>query len=92
VTRKRSSPEPSARFEAREISSAGAERDFHTLSAANAPADTDLVVTSGREMIGFVRQVGDIFTAYSAGGKFLGKFSNQQAAMRAIPDRGGRKP
>jgi hypothetical protein len=49
----------------------------------------DLAVHDGRELVGFVRRIGTIFAAYTAGGKFLGRFDDQISAMRAIPSRRG---
>jgi hypothetical protein len=45
----------------------------------------DLVVCDGRDAVGFVRQFADCWVAHDAGGKYLGRFADQRAAMRAIP-------
>jgi hypothetical protein len=50
----------------------------------------DRAVCDGRDCVGFVRQFPDCWVAYDNGGKYLGRFANQRAAIRAIPARARR--
>jgi hypothetical protein len=48
----------------------------------------DLVAYDGRDPVGFIRKFSDsAFAAYDGGGRYLGRFPTQQAALRAIPAR-----
>jgi hypothetical protein len=47
--------------------------------------DQDVVVCDGRDAVGFIRKFTDIYVAYTAGGKLLGRFRSQGEALRAIP-------
>jgi hypothetical protein len=47
--------------------------------------DRDLVVYDGQTAVGFIRRFSDIFAAYDSGGKLVGRFANQRAAVAAIP-------
>jgi hypothetical protein len=47
--------------------------------------DRDLVVYDGQTAVGFIRKFSDIFAAYDSGGKLVGRFANERAAMAAIP-------
>jgi hypothetical protein len=47
----------------------------------------DLVVYDGRDAVGFIRKLGNVYAAYGSSGEFLGRFADQRAAMAAIPTR-----
>jgi hypothetical protein len=47
----------------------------------------DFLVTHKGELAGWVRCVGDIFIAYTDGGAYLGRFTNEIAAVLAITRR-----
>ena len=48
----------------------------------------DLVAYDGRDPVGFIRKFSDsAFAAYDDGGRYIGRFPTQQAALRAIPER-----
>lgn len=49
------------------------------------PQAQDIVVYDGRDAVGFVRKIGNIFVAYDAGRQLIGRFTEQCAALRAIP-------
>lgn len=53
--------------------------------------NSDLVAYDGRDAVGFVRKFADIYAAYDAAGKLLGRFHSQSEALRAIPT-GRRQP
>jgi hypothetical protein len=47
----------------------------------------DLIIYDGRDAIGFIRIFKSVFVAYGDGGRLIGRFPTQQAALRAIPSR-----
>jgi hypothetical protein len=49
------------------------------------PQPQDLAVFDGRDCVGFIRELTDIWAAYDASGKYCGRFASQTEAMRAIP-------
>jgi hypothetical protein len=68
------------------FTSARAERDRHTTTVVNMPA-RDLAVYDGRRLVGLVRPIGSIYSAYIDGGRFLGRYGDQLEATRAVPSR-----
>jgi hypothetical protein len=60
-------------------------------STLRAPAqDQDIVVYDGRGPVGFIRKFTDIYVAYDAGGRLLGRFRSRHEALRALPIRARR--
>jgi hypothetical protein len=84
VSRKENPGAAAAATGALEISSAGADRDSNN-PPRGAGATGDLAVCDGRQCVGFVRRIGDIFAAYTDRGRFVGRFPDQRSAARAIP-------
>jgi hypothetical protein len=60
------------------------------LKDCNKAPNRDVVVYDGRDAVGFIRRFTDMYAAYDAGGRLLGRFRSQREALRAIPARARR--